>query len=168
MTTLTPTYCLDANFFIEAWNKYYSPHFCGDYWDVLNEVGKRKNIFIPSHVRDEINKVDDTLKAWLQQSTIEIRTNNQQVDQCLKQIYNADVKHLRLVDNTKGRSLADPWVIAHALASNAVVVTKEEKITDPQSQKIKIPNVCDNMGVKWINDFDFIKQMNITFSCKIL
>ena len=75
--------------------------------------------------------------------------------------------HKYLVDNTKQRSLADPWVIAHALRENAIVVTKEEKITAVNTTKIKIPNVCDNMGVAWINDFKFIEELNIQFSCRI-
>jgi len=69
------------------------------------------------------------------------------------------------VDNTKARSLADPWVIAHALYENATVVTKEEKVTAINSNRIKIPNVCDEMGIKWINDFQFIEEMNIKFQC---
>lgn len=86
------------------------------------------------------------------------------VQQCLKDIYAKDESHYRLVDSAKGRSMADPWVIAHAMAENATVVTKEEKAPDV-TKKIKIPNVCDNMGVKYLNDFDFIREANIIFKC---
>lgn len=68
---------------------------------------------------------------------------------------------------TKQRSLADPWVIAHALKENACVVTKEEKVTVPKTTRIKIPNVCDNMGIRWINDFQFVEELNIQFSCSL-
>jgi hypothetical protein len=47
-------------------------------------------------------------------------------------------------------------------------VTNEEKVTASNSSKIKIPNVCDNMGVTWINDFQLIERLNIYFSCKIV
>ncbi len=72
-----------------------------------------------------------------------------------------------MVDNTKARSLADPWVIAHAINENATVVTKEEKVTALSSTRIKIPNVCDNMGIRWINDFDFVHELGIHFTCSI-
>ena len=49
------------------------------------------------------------------------------VTQNLTKIYAANPVHQYLVDNTKQRSLADPWVIVHALNDNACVVTKEEK-----------------------------------------
>jgi hypothetical protein len=64
-----------------------------------------------------------------------------------------------LVDNTKARSLADPWVIAHAMHENATVVTKEEKVTALNSNRIKIPNVCENIGLRWINDFQLIEEL---------
>ncbi len=35
-------YCLDTNFFIEAWNKYYSPEFCRSYWDVIDDLAKER------------------------------------------------------------------------------------------------------------------------------
>lgn len=82
-------------------------------------------------------------------------------------IYLNNPAHQNLVDNTKARSLADPWVIAHALHENATVVTKEEKVTALSSNKIKIPNVCDNMGIKWINDFQFIDDLDIKFKCSL-
>lgn len=167
MNSPVQLYCIDSNFFIEAWNKYYSPNLCEDFWNVINDISRKGILFIPTQVRDEIFKTDDDLKAWLEKSYIVVKDHNEKVDQCLKKIYEFDKKHERLVDSRKGRSLADPWVIAHAMNDNAIVVTKEERITDPSSKNVKIPNVCDNMGVKWINDFDFIKIMGIKFSCKI-
>lgn len=72
-----------------------------------------------------------------------------------------------LVDNTKNRSIADPWIIAHAINEKACVVTKEEKVTASNSKKIKIPNVCDNMQVRWINDFQLIEELNVHFTCAL-
>lgn len=160
-------YCLDSNFFIEAWNKYYSPDFCEDFWKILNEVGSSGTFYIPSQVKEEIFRVDDELKKWLATSKIVVKEVDENVADCLKSIYAKDEKHIQLVDSVKGRSLADPWIIAHAINDNAVVVRKEEKITDPSSGKIKIPNVCENMGVKWITDFNFIREIGIKFSCRL-
>ncbi|WP_083847963.1 DUF4411 family protein [Cecembia lonarensis] len=35
------------------------------------------------------------------------------------------------------------------------------------SKKIKIPNVCDNVGIRWINDFQFIEELDIKFQCSL-
>ena len=160
-------YCLDANVLIQAWQKYYNPKFCPDYWNVLIELGKKGKIFIPEMVSIEIIRTEDELSKWLRTSKIPIIKINEPTTKCLQNIYKTNSSHKTLVDSSKNRSIADPWVIAHAIHENATVVTKEEKVTASNSNKIKIPNVCDNMGVRWINDFQFIDELKINFNCSI-
>lgn len=160
-------YCLDANVLIQAWQKYYNPRFCPDYWKILIELGKQDKIFIPELVYEEITRTEDELSRWLKASKIPIKKITEPVTICLQKIYSANPVHKNLVDNINGRSLADPWVIAHSIFENAIVVTKEEKITALNSKRIRIPNVCDNMGVRWINDFQFIDELDIKFKCTL-
>lgn len=160
-------YCLDANVLIQAWQKYYNPRFCPDYWNILIELGKRDKIFIPELVYEEIIRTEDDLTKWLKASKITIKKITEPVTICLQKIYAADPLHRNLVDNINGRSLADPWVIAHSIHENSIVVTKEEKIIALNSKRIRIPNVCDNMGVRWINDFQFIEELDIRFNCSL-
>lgn len=167
MSTVRQTYCLDANVLINGWHKYYAPRFCPSYWSILNELGKQGRIFVPQLVYEEITRTDDELSEWLKQSNIPRHKIDAAVADALKQIYEANPVHQFLVDNTKSRSLADPWVIAHAIKEKATVVTKEEKITAADTTKIKIPNVCDNMGVRWINDYQFVDELSIRFACTV-
>ena len=167
MSSEAEIYCLDTNVLIESWQKYYSPKFCPDYWEILNELGAKEKIFIPEMVYEEITRTEDNLSQWLKASKIPIHKIDQDVTECLQNIYLKDPLHKFLVDNTKARSLADPWVIAHAMKEKSTVVTKEEKVTALSSRRIKIPNVCDNMGIRWINDFQLIEELNIKFSCSV-
>lgn len=167
MSNTNAIYYLDANVLIQAWQKYYSPKICPDYWEMLDQLGSKGIISIPEMVYEEILRTEDDLSDWLKKSKIPKIKISEEVTKRLKEIYAKDPSHLNLVDNTKARSLADPWLIAHAMESNAVVVTKEEKVTASNSKKIKIPNVCDNMGVRWINDFQFVQELNFQFSCII-
>ncbi len=167
MTNSQKTYCLDANVLIQAWQKYYAPRFCPTYWEVLNTLGKRGVIFLPELVYEEIVRTEDDLSKWVKSSDIEIRKMDESVTFCLKHIFDANPIHKHLVDNIRGRSQADPWVIAHAIKENAIVVTKEKKITAASSKRIRIPNVCDNMGIKCIDDFQMITELGLTFSCTI-
>lgn len=160
-------YCLDTNVLIQAWQKYYSPDICPSYWEVLNTLGEENKIFIPYYAYYEIVRTEDDLTKWLKASKIPVRDVTEAVTQCLKKIYETNESHKFLVDNTKQRSLADPWVIAHAMDENASVVTKEDKVTAINTTKIKIPNVCENMKVRCINDFQFVKELNLHFSCEI-
>lgn len=167
MSITATLYCLDANVLIQAWQKYYAPKLCPGYWELLNELGSQGRIFIAEEVYREITRTEDDLCKWLKAGKIPVRSIDGKVTQCLQRIYAQDPTHKTLVDNTKARSLADPWVIAHAMSENATVVTKEEKVTAANSNRIKIPNVCDNMGVNWMNDFDFIAELGIQFTCVI-
>jgi predicted nucleic acid-binding protein len=167
MRTQHKKYCLDANVLIRAWRDYYAPRFCSNYWDVLSELGAEGRIFLPQMVYEEITRTDDDLTSWLKKSRIAEHKIDGPVTEYLKKIYAVNPAHKNLVDNTRNRSLADPWVIAHALKEDAVVVTKEEKVTAVNTTKIKIPNVCNNMGVRCINDFEFVEELNIQFSCHI-
>lgn len=135
MNNVLKKYCLDANVLIEAWQKYYSPVFCPEYWDVLDELGQQNIIFIPEQVFQEIIRTEDDLTSWLKNSNIPILGIDVEVTKCLREMYAANPLHKFLVDNTKARSLADPWVIAHAMKENATVVTKEEKVTAPNLDK---------------------------------
>ena len=165
-------YCIDANVLIQAWQKYYSPDLCPDYWDMLNEFGKQGRIFIPEEVKNEIvvpetsDKTEDDLSKWLKRSMIPVHKPTENVIACWQKILQTDPTHKLLVDHIKGRSLADPWLIAHAMDTNATVVTKENIDSAMNSKRVKIPNVCKNMGVTCIDDFEFIKEMGVKFSAK--
>lgn len=160
-------YCLDANFFIEGWNRYYSPDFCSGYWDIIDSLGKSGKVFIPQEVMNELQKKDDNLKKWLKDKKHLEHKIDLNVQNCLKKMYNANPSHKLLTNSERNRSMADPWVIAHAMAENAIVVTKEVKDISPISKKVKIPNVCENMNIECIDDFEFIRRMKLNFECKI-
>jgi hypothetical protein len=173
MTPKTNIYCLDANVLIQAWQKYYSPKLCPDYWDILNELGNKGIIFIPEEVKNEIVHLDknedneDELSKWLRKSSIPVHKIDEMVIACWQKILSVNPLHKLLVDNIKNRSLADPWVISHAMRTNATVVTKEDKVTAINAKTVKIPNVCENMGIRCISDFEFLQEFDMKFSCRL-
>ncbi len=80
-------YCLDTNFFIEAWNKYYSPVFCQPYWDIIDNLAKEGVVFITQEVKKEIDKGDDNLKEWLKDKKYIVKPITEKVQLCLKELY---------------------------------------------------------------------------------
>lgn len=157
----TKQYCLDANIFIQGWNDYYSPELCPGYWDILDDLAAAGVVFAPIEVRREIEKIQDPLHSWLKSRSHFFRDIDIDVQLVLREVMR---DYERLVDTTKERSMADPWVVAHAKASGAVVVTKEGYSTSPT--KVKIPNVCEALGVRWINDFQFCREIGIRFTAE--
>lgn len=157
-------YCLDTNAFIEPWNKYYSMVLCPDYWAFLDNLAINGIIFCPDEVKREIDKMDDTLKAWLSDRPHLIHPVTEDVQMHVRDIL---AKFPNLVQQSSNRSMADPWVIAHALAEKAIVVSKEFKTHPNQNRdKVKIPDVCREYKVRCINDIEFVSEIGIRFYIK--
>lgn len=154
-------YCLDTNIFIEPWKRFYSIQFTREYWEILENLAQKGIVFSTTEVKKEIEKIDDDLLRWLKGKSF-FKNPNTGVQQKMKEIMN---KYPRLVDASKSRSIADPWVIAHAQSENAVVVTLEQKAT--KSGHIKIPNICKEEGIECIDIYELIKRLKIEFTAKI-
>ena len=56
---------------------------------------------------------------------------------------------------------ADPWVIAHALATSGVVVTQEARVP-LNSTKVKIPNVCTVFSVESMNTYRMLRELGVS------
>ena len=136
---------------------------CPQYWQVLNDLAKQGVIFSPIEVKREIEKIDDGLKGWIKDKPYFFKEITIEVQEHLRRIM---ANHGRLVDSIKQRSIADPWVIAFAIAENAVVVTKETP-AGSISNRIKIPDVCIALNIPWMNDFDFAKEVGIRFTVQL-
>jgi len=157
-------YCLDANVYMEGWNKYYSMRLCPSYWEIINDLGAQGKVFSPIEVKREILQHDGGLAKWIKGKDHLFRDITQSVQVNMREIMR---NYPRLVDSTRQRSLADPWVIAHAKAADATVVTKENP-AGIRSKRIKIPDVCNAMGVPWIDDFSFAAEIGIQFRARII
>ena len=52
----------------------------------------------------------------------------------------------------------------HFSNNRFVLVTKEGNDNPPKYFKpAKIPHICDELGIEWMDDFSFIKEIGITF-----
>jgi hypothetical protein len=153
-------YCLDANVFIQAWNDYYAPDQCPEYWDILDELAREGRVFCPEEVKREIERQDDGLADWFRTRDHLVRPITPEVQESLRAVLR---RFQRLVDTKKDRSMADPWVVAHAMASKAVVVTKEGAVGS-NAKAPKMPDVCDHFGITCIDDFEFAREVGIRFS----
>lgn len=115
-------YCFDTSALMQPWNTYYSIEFFRDFWNVIEVLARDGHIFCTDDVRREIAKKDDSLHAWVKERPFLFREPTEEVQENLRKIL---ASHKELVKEGKDRSMADPWVIAHAMAEGATVVTKE-------------------------------------------
>lgn len=68
-------------------------------------------------------------------------------------------EHPRLVDTVKGRSGADPFVIALALTTTPTMIV----VTEETPGKSKIPDVCSAKQIEYCGLADMIEKEEWTF-----
>ena len=158
-------YSLDTNVFITAWNEYYHYEVCMGCWDCLHILAKNDVIFCSEIVRDEIAKKDDSLNRWLKgvESDMVKSSESETIQNSIIEI----LKEYPEVGEKKWASEADVWVLAHAIEAKATVVTKEMPVDEMNSKRKKLPNLCNEKNIRWIDDFTFIREVGIRFSAKL-
>jgi len=154
-------YCIDTNILIWSWNDLLSMDMCPDYWDKVDDLSSKGVIFCPEEVKREIIAKDDGLRDWVKSRPYLFRGITEDVQEKLRLIMKS---HPILVNNIKQRSVADPWVIAHAMQEGATVVTGEGRTLLGRAKRKKIPDVCDALDVRCINHLQFLKEIGIRFS----
>lgn len=154
-------YVVDANVFMQAANSYYAFDIVPKFWDWF-EGRLGSDLFTVVPVKDEILTQSDDLADWL--SKVDDPSWVLPVDDEATQLQMPVItKHCvdygyRPAGISKFLSGADPWVIACAREKGWTVVTQE--IAQPETRKrVKIPDVCDNLGVKNILVFDMLRQL---------
>jgi Domain of unknown function (DUF4411) len=151
------SYLLDANIFMSANNLHYGLDFCPAFWEWLVHKGNTGTVFSIDKVADEIEAGQDTLSAWakdhggtlFKRTPPTLATQFEQVSTWVtaQQYTPAAVNTFLLA--------ADYYLIAHALAGDHVVVTHEVHSNSPA--RIKIPNVCLGLGVRFMTPYQMLR-----------
>ena len=109
-----------------------------------------------TEVYQEVRKKHDGLFQWLEPRQHFFRDPTDEVQGAVRDILRS---HARLLSLAKNRSGADVWVIAQAKALGGSVVTYE--VWDPKRKNIKIPEVCNDYGIKCLTFVDFLRKCGI-------
>ncbi len=152
-------YCFDTSAFLDAWNRHYPPDVFPQLWNAIEERIAAGTIVTPEEVQVELAKKDDALLKWAKrQAGLFCDLDEPQ------QVSATEVlaKLPRLIDTRKGRSGADPFVVALARTRGAVVVTGEND--DGTPEKPKIPTACGAFGIRCIRMLAFIREQHWIFA----
>ena len=73
-------------------------------------------------------------------------------------------RHPRYFDYAKAKFAtgADGWLVAYAQVHGVTVVTNEQSALESRKE-IKLPDVCDQFGVRCDNTFAMLRALNIHF-----
>jgi hypothetical protein len=150
-------FCIDSSGWLDGWTRNYPPDVFPTLWRKIEELIDAKEIIASEEVYVELAKKDDDLHDWIQGRKSMLVPPDEEIQTKVADLLG---KYPRLVDTLKGRSQADPFVIATAVVFGAVVVTGELPGT---AQKPRIPFVCQAEGVRSINFLEMIRELGLTF-----
>lgn len=158
-------YLLDANAYIEAQNRYYRMTICPGFWDWLDKQFANGQVGSIRMVYDEIFKNADKLADWIKNRQAHfIETDDEETQNIFADIAQFVMEHPEYAEPYAGNFLAaaDPWLIAKAKTSGAMVVT-HEVLVGAGSKKVKIPNICREFAVDYCNTFDLLEVLQARF-----
>jgi len=150
-------YLLDANILIEANKRYYHNQIVPSFWQwLIND----EQIYTIDKVKAEIRDGNDALYGLIKGvKTISYNQNIGTVSDHVARSYRDQA------EISKFFSKADPILIATAIVNTDMVIVTNEVLVGINSQKIKIPNVCQSLGVQYkIGIFDILKLKQINLS----
>ena len=162
-------YLLDSDVFIAAKNLYYSFDICPGFWKSVVHHYRKGEVFSIDRIRKELiagNKKEELVK-WVKNEipinffhstkTAQVVTTYREI---MSWVYQNPQFFLHAKDNfAKG---ADGWLVAFARVEAATVVTNEESAPDSR-RSIKLPDVCNQFGVRCENTFSMLRALNIRF-----
>ena len=155
---------LDANVFIAAKNLHYGFDFCPAFWEWLVAGNRRETVYSIEKVHDELKAADDQLSDWAAKRGEDFFLKpDENVTRAMANVSTwVTGEGYELAAINTFLQVADYWLVSHALAHRLVVVTHEKPAANT-SKKIKIPTVCEGLGIEVMTPFDMLRQERTRF-----
>jgi hypothetical protein len=156
-------YLLDANVFIQGKNLHYGFDFCPAFWDWIDEAHAAGIVHSIEGVRTEILAGSDELATWA----------HERPDSFFLAPTSATVPSLQATSTWSASAgyepsavsvflqAADYYRVAQAHQLECTVVTHE--VVAPSAKRIKIPNACLGLGVKYVTPFTMLRMEKARF-----
>ncbi|CAH0122650.1 MULTISPECIES: DUF4411 family protein [unclassified Paenibacillus] len=163
-------YVLDANVFIGAHRGYYDFDVAPSFWKSLISQASKNNIRSIDKIQDEIISPDpknaDRLHLWTAdnfKSYFE-RTDSQDVIEKYAEIQQWAHSNPQFTPSAKEEfaHIADAWLVAYAKSKDYTLVTHEAYNPDIK-KRILIPVVCRQFNVKYVNTFEMLRNLKVSF-----
>jgi hypothetical protein len=159
---------LDSNFFIQAHRAYYPLDVILSFWVKIKQLADDGIIKSIDKVKNEIYSKashEDELKVWCKNNLpkdffLDTSSSiNDYTDIVVWANSMSSFYQLSAIEEFLSADLADPWLVAHAKANDYTIVTYEKSEPNRKS-RIKIPEVCNQFGVRYINTVELIRELN--------
>lgn len=153
-------YSIDTSAIIDSWIRRYPPGNFPQVWKKIEELIDQRILIAVEDVLIELEKKHDEIYQWAREREYMFVPFNNKIELAVKEIMK-DENHKKIIDQRTNRSGADPWVIALAKVMGCTVVTSENPTNTPN--RPHIPDVCNALGIKWINMLQLIQEQKWVF-----
>lgn len=147
------TYSFDTSGLLDGWRRYYPVATFPTIWENVESLIAAGRGVASDEVLHELEAKDDDLLEWARQQDRLFVPATDDIQVVVRRIME---EHGGLVDPQRGRSQADPFVIAVAAVHGAAVVTGEMPTRNPANPKI--PDVCGAMGIECVSFLDLLTE----------
>lgn len=159
------TYVVDANVMIEAYHRYYAFDLAPKFWQELLGHFSAGDVGSIDKVRDEILAGNDDLATWVSTNPGGfVSAGGTDTAAEYAQIITWAMAHGQYTPQAKAElaRVADGWVVAYAKAKGCTVITME--VSDPNiKRRIKIPEICNQFSVPYMNTYDMLRRLGVQF-----
>lgn len=152
------SYSVDTSALLEAWRRQYPPDVFPKLWENLSELISLGELVATEEVKLELERKDDEVLAWAKAQEGLFVPLDEPIQEAVTEILR---DHKKLIDTRRGRSGADPFVIALAKTRGLTVVTDEHPTGS--ATRPHIPDVCRALGIPYLNMLDLIRKHGWTF-----
>jgi hypothetical protein len=157
-------YALDANTLIQAKNEYYAFDICPGFWEWLDAANGTGAVSSIEPIADELRKGKDELAAWAGARHGTFFRPLDAAAHAEMTVIAAWVQQQDFRDDAKRVFFAgaDPFLIAYAKAHGLTVASHEVHV-EGQKNKVKIPTVCQALGVPCVRTFTMLRELGASF-----
>ena len=151
-------FSIDTSAILDGWTRHYPREAFPGLWRHLEELIQSGDLRASEEVMYELEKKADDAHAWAKAQDDFFVPMDDEIQDEVSAILAA---HPRLLDTRRGRSGADPFVIALAKVRGCAVVTGEHR--SGSLERPKIPDVCSALDVESMNLLDLIRREGWVF-----
>ncbi len=163
-------YIVDTNFFIQAHKAYYPLDVVPSFWNKIKFLAKEEKIVSIDKVQNEIYKNNDDLTKWCKDNLPQyfFKSTSNIFQSYQKVIFWAESRKNHYTSAALAEFLdadeADAFLIAYTLTNNSKRIVVTQEISEPNAKrKVKIPDACLALNVRFVNVMDMFRQLKETF-----
>lgn len=167
-------FLLDSNVFMTPSRAYYPFDFAQGFWRQMRTALHSGNVFILDVIYNEIMKGKDDLAEWFKDTiantSCQLRVQDKGIVNEYAKIQNyistCDLYQPQAISEWAKFEIADPWLIATAIAKKYAIITLEIHGNPQPHQKakrIKILDVADHFCVSYHDLFYFMRKMKFSW-----